>query len=308
MVLHSPMRTTLSFVVIILTLGACASHQSWPAMGRPRDAEPITPERLATLESNLAAARADYDADPRSEDAAIWYGRRLGYLGRFEQAIDIYTKGLRDHPQSYRLLRHRGHRYITLRWFDDAARDLTRAAELIKGTPDAIEPDGAPGPTNAARSTDHSNIYYHLGLAHYLRGDFAKSNDAFARRNGLAAFNDDMLVSTAHWRYLALRRLGREREAKEVLSEVGPTPDVRENNGYLKICRMYQDARPMEHVAAAMTGDPGYAYAVAMALLLEGHPAESERVLRRIVAETSWVSFGHIAAEAELARLPHNSP
>ena len=46
------------------------------------------------LEADLAKAQADYDRDPSSADAAIWLGRRLAYLGRFPDAIDVFTHGI----------------------------------------------------------------------------------------------------------------------------------------------------------------------------------------------------------------------
>lgn len=40
------------------------------------------------------AAAADYQADPGDEDAIIWYGRRLAYLSRYNDAIEVYSRGL----------------------------------------------------------------------------------------------------------------------------------------------------------------------------------------------------------------------
>jgi tetratricopeptide (TPR) repeat protein len=84
-------------------------------------------------EAELAAAQAKYDRDPHNEDAIIWLGRRLAYLGRFNDAIAVYTNGLAIYPDSARILRHRGHRYITIRLFNLAQDDLERAAILVQG-------------------------------------------------------------------------------------------------------------------------------------------------------------------------------
>ena len=103
-------------------------------------------------------------------------GRRLGYLGRYRDAIDdLLAAASRSYPSDVRLLRYRGHRYITVREPDKAIADLAKADELIR----AAGPDGrdrarrAPGPPGPRRSTLFFNVYYHLGLAHYLKGDFA---------------------------------------------------------------------------------------------------------------------------------------
>ena len=90
----------------------------------------------------------------------------------------MFSKGVQAHPNNPRMYRHRGHRYITTRQFDRAIADFEKAVTLIKGTPDEIEPDGAPNPTGKPRSTLHFNIWYHLGLAYYLKGDYQKARAA----------------------------------------------------------------------------------------------------------------------------------
>ncbi|MCA9299888.1 MAG: tetratricopeptide repeat protein, partial [Phycisphaerales bacterium] len=129
------------FPCLVLGLVSCASgtkHDPPPEVTTFDDAT------RARLEANLDEAWRAHDADPSDEMATIWLGRRLAYLGRYDEAIRTFTAGLEDHPDSYRLLRHRGHRYLTTRRFDEAVADLERARGLIEGVPDAVEPDGAP--------------------------------------------------------------------------------------------------------------------------------------------------------------------
>ena len=92
---------------------------------RDRSWRPISPRR----------ARA-YKRNPDDVEAAIWLGRRTAYLGRFTEAIEIYTRAIETHPDEPRLYRHRGHRYITIRKPDLAIKDLQKAAELVEGSPD----------------------------------------------------------------------------------------------------------------------------------------------------------------------------
>ena len=98
------------------------------------------------LERQLAEAEVAYLARPGDRDAAIWYGRRLGYVGRFEEAVGVYTAALELHPDDRRLLRHRGHRLISLRRYAGAIDDLRRAADRCRTEPDEVEPDGLPTP------------------------------------------------------------------------------------------------------------------------------------------------------------------
>jgi len=123
------------------------------------------------FEANLRSAEKKYKADSANDEHIIWYGRRLAYLGKYKEAIDIYTKGIALYPNNARFYRHRGHRYITLRCYDNAIADLKKAAELTHDQVDEIEADGIPNEKNIPTSTLQTNIYYHLGLAYYLKGD-----------------------------------------------------------------------------------------------------------------------------------------
>jgi len=69
------------------------------------------------FENKLASAKADYENDSTHADAILWYGRRTAYLGNYEDAIRIFSKGIALHPDDARMYRHRGHRYITVRCF-----------------------------------------------------------------------------------------------------------------------------------------------------------------------------------------------
>ena len=181
----------------------------------------MSQERRAHLEGNLREAEVAYRAAPEDEDAIIWYGRRLAYLSRYRDAVEIFSRGLELHPDSYRLLRHRGHRYISLRQFDDAVADLSRAAELAAGLPRETEPDGAPNALDIPLSNTHFNIWYHLALAHYLRGDFEAARDAYLECLEHSD-NPDLLVATTDWLYMTYRRLG-EDEAADIRWETAGT-------------------------------------------------------------------------------------
>ena len=54
------------------------------------------------FEAKLARARADYEAEPENADAMIWLGRRLAYLGRYQEAIEVYSQGIELHPEDAR--------------------------------------------------------------------------------------------------------------------------------------------------------------------------------------------------------------
>jgi tetratricopeptide (TPR) repeat protein len=295
---------------VLLSVAVAAAQGGRPEatslLGKPLHSAQPSGEARQALEANLAAARAAYEKSPDDPDAIIWLGRRTAYLGRYRQAIDIFSRGIEKHPGDARMYRHRGHRYITVRAFDRAVADFSKAAELVAGKPDVIEPDGQPNSRNVPTSTLNSNIFYHLGLAHYLLGQFDKAADAY--RQCLAfSKNPDMLVATTHWQYMTLRRLNRSSDAQALLAPITSEMDIIENASYHKLLMMYKGASTAESLVGAAAGLDAatIGYGVANWHLYHGRRDEAITVLREIVEKNAgqWPAFGYIAAEADLARL-----
>ncbi len=260
----------------------------------------------AARESALTAATLAYHRDADNPDALIWVGRRLAYLGRYREAIEVYTGGINRFPDDPRLYRHRGHRYLTLRSFDDALADLLTATRLTAGIPDEIEPDGLPNDRGIPTSTLHSNIWYHLGLTHYLRGDFERAASAY-RECLRYATNPDMLVATSHWLYMTLRRLGRDAEAAEVLVPIVADLDIIENHSYHRLLMMYKGATGPGALLDSVWASDGLtsatvAYGIGNWYLYGGEPHRARDVFRQILSGPEWPAFGYLAAEADLAR------
>ena len=299
---------TAGVAAVLFLSGALAAQQpeAVSLSGKPLVSPPPTGETKTRLEADLAKAQADYDRDPASADAAIWLGRRLAYLGRFRDAIDVYTRGIAQHPGEPRLYRHRGHRYITIRKFDLAIADLRKASQLIAGKKDEIEPDGAPNQAGIPRSTLQSNIWYHLGLAQYLTGDFGAALASYREGIRVSRVNDDMLVATSDWLYMTLRRLKRDAEARQVLEPIREQMDVLENGAYHARLLMYKGLRTPESVLNLNTADDiqiaTQGYGVGNWYLVNGDRAKAREIFEHVVAGKAWTAFGFIAAEADLAR------
>lgn len=261
----------------------------------------------ARLEADLAQARADAAASPGDPGALIWVGRRLGYLWRYQEAIEVFGRGIARWPGDARLLRHRGHRYLTVREFAKARSDLERAAALIEGRPDEIEPDGAPNAAGVPRTTLAYNIWYHLGLAQFLQGDFEAALASW-RQALLVAGNDDALVAATDWTWMVLMRLGRDAEAAEVLRPIGPDMEILENHSYHRRLLMYQGRLQPEALLAAGAGDPvaiaTQGFGIGHHRLVHGDVIGARAMFEQVLEGPGWNAFGYIAAEAELQRLP----
>jgi tetratricopeptide (TPR) repeat protein len=272
-------------------------------LGAPLVPPPSLPNR-AQLERDLQEAQSV--ANATTPEAIIWIGRRQAYLWRYRDAIATFSAGISRYPDDARLYRHRGHRYITTRQFDRAVTDLAKAAALIDGQPDAVEPDGAPNPAGKPRSTLHFNIWYHLGLAHYLQGDFAKAHDAYVQCLRVSN-NDDSVAATSDWLWMTLMRLGRKADAAKVLERITPDMDILENQSYHRRLLMYKGLEKPEALLDTATADDTtiatQGYGVGNYYLVSGDPARARQVFEQVVAGKGWNAFGYIAAEAELARM-----
>jgi tetratricopeptide (TPR) repeat protein len=272
-----------------------------------RRALPRLPEDvLRQQEQLLAAAREDLAADPTDLEALIWVGRRLAYLGHYEEAIEVFTQGLTDNPRSAKLYRHRGHRFITTRQFGRAAVDLERAIWLVRDQVDETEPDGLPNVRGIPLSTTQFNIWYHLGLAYYLQGAFENALRAYQECLDISS-NPDLLSATTHWLYMTLRRLGRKEEASEVLEPIHAEMEIIENEEYHRLLLMYKGELVPEQLLDDVRIEGGLptatvGYGVGNWYLYNDLDERAEEIFTEIVAGEQWSSFGFIAAEAELGR------
>lgn len=278
-----------------------AGAQALTLSGKPLYAAAPDAKTLQQLDE----ARQNYEADPDNADTIIWYGRRTAYAGDFRGAIEIYSGGVEKFPDDDRMYRHRGHRYISIREFDRAIADLERAAQLIEGKENEMEPDGQPNELNIPVSSRHGNIWYHLGLAYYLKYDW--DNALRAYRNGFdSGRNDDNRVSTTHWLYMIMRRMGDEEGAAKVLDVITADMDVIENTSYYQLCLFYKgeiDERALMGDGEDTPSGAAAAYGLANWYYYNGEHAKAKRQLEALVATNSWAAFGFIAAEADLAAM-----
>jgi hypothetical protein len=263
---------------------------------------------LSKADSNLLEARRNFQSDS-SEENCIWLGRRLSYLNRFDSAIALYTRSIARFPESYKLLRHRGHRYISTRQFDLAIQDFETAVKLMKDQPIETEPDGRPNKINTPLSSGHFNVLYHLGLAYYLKGDFEKALNAYLECMKVSS-NDDLKVATADWLYMTYRRLGKEKEAKEVLNGIANEMTIIENDSYFKRLKMYKGILPADSVLSSNPSKSDYdlslatqGYGVANWYYINGDKIKAKEIFEKVVQGKSTNSFGYIAAETDLKRL-----
>jgi tetratricopeptide (TPR) repeat protein len=237
-------------LVWLVLLGFFAACRSAAPQAAPRaSVAPTTPSTdRALMLRQLADAERALAQNPRGEEELIWVGRRLAYLGRIDDAQAVYTRGLELYPESWKLLRHRGHRWITLRQFDRAVEDLSQAWQYSRGLRDEIEPDGQPNAAGIPLSSYHSNIIYHLALAYYLRGEWSAACEVWDQGREASTQNDDRRCSATYWNVLASRRGNRAADSSELLAPIHRSMVILENQSYLELCLLLKGESTPESV------------------------------------------------------------
>ncbi|MCE7742384.1 MAG: hypothetical protein GOP50_07970, partial [Candidatus Heimdallarchaeota archaeon] len=153
----------------------------------------------------------------------------------------------------------------------------------------------------------HTNIWYHLGLAYYLKGMYEESLEAFIKGMDALALEDNF-VSCGHWVYMNLRLLNRIEDAKKVTDKVHRNMKIIENHYYHKILLMYKgefEADELMDIAIeeGVLGNAAIGYAVGNWYFYNGEKEKAQTIFEEVVALDNWATFGYIAAEADLKRM-----
>ena len=266
-------------------------------IGTPLTVPEYPPEFQRRLDEDIAIAEAALRIAPDREDSHIWLGRRLDYAGRVCEAVDAFTAGIRQFPDSYKLYRFRARDLTRARRFKEALADYEKALELMGNTPDSFEPDGLPNPLGLTISTYRGNIIYYHAQTSFATGDYPTLIKGMAEALALAPdfARDDMRVPTAYWTYLGLRKMGEHDKARKAIEGIGADLKLIENFAY------YQGLQIMQgrlDPADADQSDSVIQFAIAMERRFAGDEAEAKKLLMQIVRQNPQ---GYWPAEAELA-------
>lgn len=309
----------LQFLILILIplslLTACSERtelepvpegvQGYSLLGDTLETQDVTPEMFDEQNEKLMEALTEYRSDPDNADAIIWMGRRTAYLGQYREAIRIFTEGISKFPEDPRMYRHRGHRFLTLRKFDLAIEDFEQAKVLMESMPDQVESDGLPNELNQPTSTLKSNVYYHKGLAHYLKGEFDQAAQEYEEALQLN-LSDDMRIALIYWYYMALRRSGNDLKAGEIIEPVHAEIDLIENEVYLNLILVFKgvfDVNRLMETAEDALENATLGYGIGNWHYINGREERAISIWKNVYNTDQWAAFGYIASEAELARI-----
>lgn len=301
-------------ITILLFIASCNESNDLPSvpqgvqtyslLGDTLYTPEITPEIFEEYSDNLLQSIIDYRVDPEDIDVLIWMGRRTAYLGEYREAVRIFTEGIFKKPEDPRLFRHRGHRYITLRMLDAAIQDFEDAESRMNIHPDEVEPDGIPNEFDIPTSTLKSNVWYHKGLAHYLKGDFDDAIEAYENAIELD-LTDDMKIATLYWYYMALKRMGRDDLAGRVIADIDENLELLENDAYLNLLLVFKgifQPDQLSEISDDALQNATIGYGIGNWHYINGREDRAFEIWRELYDGGDWPAFGFIAAEAELAR------
>ena len=262
------------------------------AMSAPAFAQSIQYKSPAGIEYRaqadtgpVARAEAALGADPRNVDRIIALGVAQSGARQFREAIATFTKGLAIAPNNAMLYRWRGHRHLSLREFDDAYSDLTHGLAL---------------------DSNNYGILYHLGIVNFVRGDFNRAAELFARAQPRAPDAGELAGST-DWLWMSLMRAGRAKEARDMLARRPDSLKAAPGYAYATRLRLYRgEISPDQLFTPADTADvqmATLAYGIGNWYLVRGDTATAKTWFDRSVKSGGWPGFGFILSEVELKRL-----
>ena len=234
----------------------------------------------------VTKAQATLAADPRNVARIIDLGVAQSGARQFREAIATFTRGLEIAPNDALLLRWRGHRYLSVREFDRALADLTRGSKI--------------DPTIYG-------VWYHLGIVHYVRGEFAAAAASFATAQPIAPDSGELQGST-DWLWMSLSRAGRGADANAMLDRRPESRLPPVTNAYTRRLQLYRDElSPAAVVTPADTDEvqiATLAYGLGNWYLVKGDKVKAREWFERSVkASSGWPGFGFIVSEVELRRL-----
>ncbi|MGE3164213.1 MAG: tetratricopeptide repeat protein [Planctomycetota bacterium] len=278
--------------------------QAVSALGRPLVPAVLAPAEERRLRRDLFASQLRYQRAPDTVEAALGLGRCWANLGEYREAIATYTRALTDHPDDPRLLRDRGHRYLTTRQLEPALVDLLRARAMLERTPSAAE-QGRTARAVGGRSTPlRFDVEFHLGLVQYLLGDFEEAERTY--RSCLER-SDTVAARCVASYWLALTRLQLEPKnwaGSVPAGAVAAPPTISDDPHCRTLAVLDGSVSPTEALSQARSAPPGQfatiAYGVAMHCLFGGDTESSTALLEEVLREGNWTTFVAIASEIAL--------
>ena len=221
--------------------------------------------------------------DASRADIQLGRCRTLARLTRHADAVAACDRAVTLDPASWEAVRDRGHYLINLNRLDAALSDMEKAASMKQG--------------------DYQ-IDYHLGLAYFITGDYARAvpvwqacvKDAPEPGNKVACYA---------WLYPSLRKAGRDAEAAQALDAalaLGAKPDAAYMNRLMLFKGTLSEAEAARQMEASALQQATTGFSIGLWHELNGRADEAREYYQKATASDARTAFGHVAAINALSR------
>jgi tetratricopeptide (TPR) repeat protein len=289
------------FLAPAIGSGQSNQPQAYSLSGKPLFSSAPEPKALKKSDSTIQAIQAKGNL---SEDDFIEIGKQLVATARYKEAVENYSVGLSKFPNSFKILRHRGHRYLTLRKLDLVVADLLKARDLIKSQPDVWDFDAKGNKTD----TYQHQIEYHLGVYYFLKGSYKEAVAAF-EKSLKEAHEGNEIAGTTDWLYNSYQRNGQKKVAQELLEAITPDFKADHEQAYFRRIMLYKGViKPDELVDENASPeklniqDVTKLYGLANWYQFQGNKEKAKELYARIIQSNSWPAFAFLAAETEMLK------
>lgn len=264
---HREIPATASLAAPALAEGVARQGQGKPA------------EAVASFDRAIAI-------EPSSADTHLLRCRSLASARRYDEAIAACGIAIQAQPDHAEALRDRGHYFLNTGQIDAGLADLQKAASLA--------------PTDRG-------VFYHLGLAHYLKGEFANAAPAYERCASLSPTEGTRIECQA-WLLPSLLRADRRQDAQSLLAHVPTTPVTGHSALYQDRLLLFKGVKSEADLVATMPAEGAVTeatvgYGIGLWHLLNGRIEAARRYFQRALDSNLPTSWGSRAAEAEIRRL-----
>ncbi len=115
-----------------------------------------------------------------------------------------------------------------------------------------------------------------------------------------------MRVAFLYWKYMSLRKMGRDAEAGQLLEQVTADMSLIENTSYHELLLVFKGVFSPDEILADENSELDNAtlgYGLGFWHHINGRTDRAKQIWQQVYDGGNWAAFGFIASEAELASM-----
>jgi len=308
------MKSFLSSLILLVGLTACDNSEPKTFDSSKKEAvveaTSFSGNNLYQLEVD-SAIMAKYSSLIRtyelkenlSEQNYIDLGNSYASIYQFNNAIKIYTDGLALYPNSFKLLRFRAHRLLSIRKVDEALADLEKALGFMDETYANEVEYGVDG---KMQGTYEHWIYYHLGLGNYLKGNYEKAISAYENCLRTSASGLDK-AGSVYWLSTCYFKAQDTEKGEQILADFVFDPDTDLNYSYsLRILLHQGKKKPQDlmdtdkPIEEWTKGEVSLAFDIGNWYIRKGQEAKGLSIHQKLLGSPYWNVWVYVVTEKDL--------